>query len=98
MDPSAKPNPERINIQDENRNIIPHCYSLRYNGEDLTNNKKLRFFGYARVSTVNQRNSESSIPTQINYIEEECKRRNYCLIAIYIDDGISGSSTENREG
>jgi DNA invertase Pin-like site-specific DNA recombinase len=89
---------EKVNITDENGEELPYSYSLKYNIDDLFNNTKTRFFGYARVSTERQRENDSSITTQISYIEDECARRNFSLVAIYVDDGISGNSSTLREG
>ena len=46
--------------------------------------------GYARVSTDLQREKES-IPTQIECIEAECRKRGWRLGEVYCDDGVSGT-------
>lgn len=57
----------------------------------MTNkNKKVRL--YARVSTEEQVRKNNSVPSQINALKKHCKERNYQIMDIYIDNGISASS------
>lgn len=50
---------------------------------------------YCRFSSDNQR--VESISAQIRAIEEFCEKNNYNLRKIYVDEAISGTSTEDRE-
>lgn len=50
---------------------------------------------YARFSSDNQRTE--SIDAQIRAIRDYCNKNDYNLIAIYKDEAISGTSTEDRE-
>ena len=50
---------------------------------------------YCRFSSDNQR--VESISAQIRAIEEFCEKNNYHLVKIYVDEAISGTSTEDRE-
>jgi DNA invertase Pin-like site-specific DNA recombinase len=89
----------RINLYDKHGRVLSYSYFNKYAEDNmLFNNQKIRFFGYARVSTNNQRENGCSIDAQISYIEDFCNMNNYTLLRIYVDDGISGSSTTDREG
>lgn len=86
----------KINLKNHKGKVLDNSYTLRYNGEDLYDNTLIRFFGYVRVSTEKQRETGSSVECQISYIKEECRNKNYSLIAIYVDDGISGCYLKDR--
>ena len=58
------------------------------------NNKKVRL--YARVSTEEQARKNNSVPSQIKALKKHCKERNYQIMDIYIDNGISASSVTKR--
>src|SRR5689334_2935428 len=51
--------------------------------------------GYARRSTDRQ---EQSIPDQQRAIEGFCEQRGLRLLRWYVDDAISGTSSEGRKG
>lgn len=54
-----------------------------------------RAVGYCRFSSDSQR--EESIDAQLRAIRDFCKQNNYDLIKVYKDEGISGTSTKDRE-
>lgn len=56
---------------------------------------KMRIAGYCRVSTQEQAINGTSTLTQKAAIEAECITKNYELIEIYCDDGVSGKD-DNR--
>jgi len=59
---------------------------------------KKRVAAYARVSTSSEE-QEGSYEAQINYYTKYIKERpEWELVDIYTDEGISGTSTKNREG
>lgn len=89
---------KRINLKNNKGQTLEHSYALRYNIDDFYNNDVVRFFGYARVSSEQQRENGSSVECQINYIEEECRNKGYSLLTIYVDDGISGCYLKDRYG
>lgn len=55
----------------------------------------MRVVGYVRVSTTNQVKGYS-LQLQISKIKEYCKLKDYTLVDIYEDAGISGMSKSNR--
>lgn len=57
--------------------------------------KKARL--YARVSTVEQKKKNISIPVQIASLKEYCKNNQFAVINTYIDNGISASSITKRK-
>lgn len=57
--------------------------------------KKARL--YARVSTVEQKKKNISIPVQIASLKEYCKNNQFTVINTYIDNGISASSITKRK-
>ncbi len=59
-------------------------------------NEKLKFCGYARVSTGNQR-EEKTIEIQEQALKEYAEQNNYELVKIFKDDGVSGG-LEDRIG
>lgn len=60
----------------------------------INNNDAL---GYVRVSTDMQVKDGVSIDTQKILIEKYCKDHNLNLVQIFVDEGISGTSTEERD-
>ena len=57
--------------------------------------KKARL--YARVSTVEQKKKNISIPVQIASLKEYCQNNQFTVINTYIDNGISASSITKRK-
>lgn len=55
-----------------------------------------RVVGYARVSTDTQTDN-TSIEVQVEKIQEYCKLYDYDLVNVFIDNGKTGSSVEERE-
>ena len=55
-----------------------------------------RVVGYARVSTDTQTDN-TSIEVQVEKINEFCKLYDYDLVKVFIDNGKTGSSVEERE-
>src|SRR6516165_3115312 len=53
---------------------------------------QLRAYGYARVSTDQQRDSGISLDEQQRKIEARCTENGWHLEHVYIDAGISGST------
>lgn len=65
----------------------------------MLNNKVLRVGLYERVSTDEQALRGFSIETQIENLEEFCKKNNYKIVGHYTDAGVSGGkSAKNRPG
>lgn len=56
----------------------------------------LRVVGYARVSSDSQTDN-TSIETQVEKIQEYCKLYDFELAKVFIDNGKTGSSVEERE-
>lgn len=54
--------------------------------------------GYVRVSTLEQTIYGVSIEMQIEKIKTYCKLKDFKLLAIYGDPGVSGSEIKNRSG
>ena len=52
---------------------------------------------YARVSTDQQADDGQSIQAQVQALQDHAKKRNYTVVGIYIDDGISGSLFSERD-
>lgn len=48
-------------------------------------------YGYCRVSTVGQVEHGNSLETQKRRIEQWCATKNYELVAVEVDDGVSGT-------
>lgn len=59
-------------------------------------NDRKRIVGYVRVSTTHQATKGESLDTQKQQIEDYCKGKNWELLDIYEDAGISGSKAEQR--
>lgn len=55
-----------------------------------TNSKQLNLIGYCRVSTEIQK-EEGTIDLQIKDIEKYAKQKNYNLVKMFCDNGVSGS-------
>ena len=54
--------------------------------------------GYVRVSTKIQATHGESLSTQRKEIRKYVEREKWELVKIYADEGVSGSSVENRKG
>lgn len=54
----------------------------------------MQVVGYVRVSTVSQATEGESLDVQKQQIEAHCKIKNWELIKIYEDAGVSGSKAE----
>lgn len=74
-----------------------NSYKLMYNKAIIKDNidNKIIVFGYVRVSSELQSESES-IQSQIKNIEGNCKWQDKILSYIYVDDGISGKTIVER--
>ncbi len=60
--------------------------------------RPLRFFGYCRVSTDNQRD-EGTIALQETALDEYCREQGYELVRVFRDEGVSGAKElDNRPG
>ena len=57
----------------------------------------MRVVGYCRVSTLEQAVNGTSTESQVISIKNECRKLNYQLIDIYIDDGVSGKGNDRPE-
>jgi DNA invertase Pin-like site-specific DNA recombinase len=57
--------------------------------------KRLRLVGYYRKSTDGQ---EASIPEQQDWARAKAKREGWDIVAEFVDEGISGSEFDRREG
>lgn len=57
----------------------------------------MKVAGYCRVSTQEQAVNGTSTDSQKISIENECKKLNYHLVALYIDDGVSGKDDDRPE-
>ncbi len=68
----------------------------RLNSVDKENKRKLRVCAYCRVSTDNEE-QQSSYQSQVNFYESKINNnRDWELVDIYADEGISAISTKNR--
>jgi len=70
----------------------------RFTAAPLTEAKKRRVAGYARVSTDNEdqvTSYEAQVDYYTNYIQS---REDWQFISVFTDDGISATSTAKREG
>lgn len=92
-----KTKPEKISIENEEGVACDNSYMFRY-FKKIPNTENMKYIGYARVSTKNQRIEEDSIEMQIQNIEAFCEKNNYILLSIYVDDGISRNKFEGRYG
>lgn len=57
-----------------------------------------RVVGYIRVSTAEQAASGLGLADQRRVIANECERRGWVLVEIFADEGVTGKSTEDRDG
>lgn len=70
----------------------------RYTATPLTEKKKRRTAGYARVSTDSDEQF-TSYEAQVDYYTNYIKSRDdWQFVAVYTDEGITGTSTKHREG
>ena len=56
----------------------------------------MKVAGYGRVSTVEQALKGTSLEEQKRQIKNECKTKEYELVKIYYDEGVSGKDIEHR--
>jgi site-specific DNA recombinase len=76
---------------------IPATVS-RITSSPITQNKKRKVAGYARVSTDHD-DQFTSYEAQIDYYTNYIKgREDWEFVAVYTDEGITGTSTKHREG
>jgi DNA invertase Pin-like site-specific DNA recombinase len=82
-----------------------NSYVIEYNTAVLSdkNDKRKKVFGYCRVSFVSKKDKEKEIETinaQIKSIKSNIKYKKdeVVLVAIYVDEGISGKNIEGRPG
>ncbi len=59
----------------------------------LQSPSSMRVVGYARVSTEEQAENRLSIDQQIQDVERRCKADGWNLVQMFVDAGVSGSST-----
>ena len=59
---------------------------------------KKRAVGYIRVSTRDQAEKGESLKTQEKQIKDFAQLKNWQLVKIYRDEGLSGFKAENRPG
>lgn len=77
--------------------VIPPTVKLHQTGI-LSNVYKKKVAAYARVSTDNEEQL-TSYEAQVDYYTRHIKNNSqWEFIAVYTDEGISGTSTKNREG
>jgi DNA invertase Pin-like site-specific DNA recombinase len=78
-------------------NFDENSYVTYYNRPLLAdeNNETQLAIGYCRISTEKQKDN-SSIESQIETIKQTCKWNKHKLIAIFVDNGISGKNIEDR--
>ena len=70
----------------------------RFTSAPITEQKKRRVAGYARVSTDHD-DQFTSYEAQIDYYTKYIKSRNdWEFVQVYTDEGITGTSTKRREG
>lgn len=70
----------------------------KFTATPLDGTKKRRVAGYARVSTENEEQA-TSYEAQVDYYRNYIKsRKDWEFVAIYTDEGISGTNTKRREG
>jgi len=58
----------------------------------------LKAIGYLRVSTQGQVDDGVSLEAQRAKINAWCEVNDYKLVSVFVDEGISGKSTTNRDG
>ena len=70
----------------------------RFASSPITERKKRRVAGYARVSTDHD-DQFSSYEAQIDYYTKYIQsREDWEFVSVYTDEGITGTSTKRREG
>ena len=70
----------------------------RFTASPITEQKKRKVAGYARVSTDHD-DQFSSYEAQIDYYTNYIKGRDdWAFVEVYTDEGITGTSTKHREG
>ena len=70
----------------------------RFTSAPITEQKKRRVAGYARVSTDHD-DQFTSYEAQIDYYTKYIKSRDdWEFVQVYTDEGITGTSTKRREG
>lgn len=70
----------------------------RFTASPITEQKKRRVAGYARVSTDHD-DQFTSYEAQIDYYTNYIKSRDdWEFVDVYTDEGITGTSTKRREG
>ena len=70
----------------------------RYTAAPITEQRKRKVAGYARVSTDHE-DQESSYEAQVDYYTNYIKANSdWSFVKIYTDSGISATSTKHREG
>lgn len=70
----------------------------RFTSSPITDRKKRRVAGYARVSTDHD-DQFSSYEAQIDYYTKYIQsREDWEFVSVYTDEGITGTSTKRREG
>jgi len=64
-----------------------------FDGLDILNNwKKPKVAIYVRVSTLNQAEKGHGLEAQLNVCKKMCDVKNYEVVAVYKDEGISGTT------
>ncbi len=83
-----------LNIKDLD-NLKQNIIKARY--EQIKENKKLRVAAYCRVST-HMEEQKTSLQTQLAFYNYKIiSTPNWELAGIYVDEGLSGTSTDNRD-
>ena len=69
----------------------------RFTSVPITEERKKRVAGYARVST-DQEEQETSYEAQVSHYTEYIKSKpEWQMVEVYADDGISGTNTAKRD-
>ncbi|MDR1805587.1 MAG: recombinase family protein [Clostridium sp.] len=81
-----------------NIRVIPAKTQLHASAQVTTPGYKRRVAGYARVST-DKEEQENSFEAQVKYYTEYIQSRpDWSFVSVYTDEGISATSTKNRDG
>ena len=76
-----------------------HSFKMKYNADHNSLNKTSKIAkGYIRVSTEMQKEEGISLETQVKLIQRHCDYKNFELVKIYEDAGISGKNIIDRPG
>ena len=78
--------------------MVDHVTVSRYTAIPLDSGKKRKVAAYAKVSTDHeeqQTSYEAQVKYYTNYIQS---RSDWEFVAVYTDEGISGTATKNRDG